>query len=97
MVIKPPTTMPRGDSHADEIDLNKNDCELLLRHCKDDQPSSGDFREDARLADALEALTFAIKASMSAKHLSDQTVGAIDRRLLEAAIGICGNKAIALK
>lgn len=42
------------------LDLNQNDAEALLRHCKEHKPASGDHREDARLRDALEALREAI-------------------------------------
>mgnify|MGYP003588673692 CR=1 FL=1 len=43
-----------------ELDLNQNDLEALLRHCQSFRPASGDSREDARLGDALEALTEAL-------------------------------------
>lgn len=43
-----------------ELDLNRNDLEALLRHCQSFSPSSGDSREDRRLADALEALAEAL-------------------------------------
>ena len=44
------------------FDLSHNDREALLRHCKEFVPASGDAREDARLADALEALAEALMA-----------------------------------
>lgn len=43
-----------------QFDLNHNDREALLRHCKEFLPRSGDAREDTRLADALEALATAL-------------------------------------
>lgn len=43
-----------------QFDLNQNDRDALLRHCKEFLPSSGDAREDARLADALETLALAL-------------------------------------
>ena len=39
-----------------QLDLNRNDRDALLRHCQEFVPDSGDTREDARLAEALEAL-----------------------------------------
>lgn len=50
-----------------ELDLNHNDAEALLRHCAEYQPDSGDFREDARLRDALEAVAGAIYVAMRAE------------------------------
>jgi len=44
------------------FDLNHNDRDALMRHCKEFVPASGDAREDARLADALEALVEALMA-----------------------------------
>jgi len=43
-----------------QFDLNQNDRDALLRHCKEFLPRSGDAREDARLADALETLATAL-------------------------------------
>jgi len=39
-----------------QLDLNHNDRDTLLRHCQTFRPDTGDAREDARLADALDAL-----------------------------------------
>lgn len=61
-----------------ELELNINDTEALLRHCADYQPDSGDFREDSRLAEALEALMLAIKDSMSAERSSHQALEMIE-------------------
>ena len=44
-----------------ELDLNHNDLDALLRHCREFAPSSGDAREDGRLADALETLANALE------------------------------------
>ena len=52
-----------------ELDLNHNDAEALLRHCEEYQPGSGDFREDARLRDALETLAAAIYGAMRAEKV----------------------------
>ncbi|WP_415761607.1 hypothetical protein [Pseudomonas sp. CP4] len=49
-----------------ELELNRNDAEALLRHCDAYEPNSGDYREDSRLADALETLASAIRESMIA-------------------------------
>lgn len=46
------------------LDLNINDAEALLNHCKHFVPASGDAREDRRLAHALEALAEALKGHM---------------------------------
>lgn len=43
-----------------QFDLNNNDRDALLRHCREFLPHSGDAREDARLADALETLASAL-------------------------------------
>ncbi len=42
--------------------LNHNDREALIRHYTESVPASGDAREDARLADVLEALAEALMA-----------------------------------
>ena len=44
-----------------QFDLNQNDREALLRHCQTFRPATDDAREDARLADALEALEEALQ------------------------------------
>ncbi|WP_178091348.1 hypothetical protein [Halopseudomonas laoshanensis] len=48
-----------------EFDLNTNDAEALLRHARSYIPKTGDIREDARLADALEDLAEAIERSLT--------------------------------
>ncbi|MGN2389597.1 hypothetical protein ACTACB_25000 [Pseudomonas syringae] len=79
-----------------ELDLNMDDSESLLRHCTNFQPASGDCRGDARLADALEALAFAIEDSMNTRHSTHPPVEMIALQLLEAATGLFGDRAIAL-
>ncbi len=79
-----------------ELELNLNDAESLLRHCSDCQPGSGDPREDSRLADALEALTFAIEEAMRRAFSSDRSMEMIDQKLLEAAVGLFQDKALAV-
>jgi hypothetical protein len=44
-----------------ELDLNQNDADALLRHCRSFTPASGDAREDRRLADAVQELAEAIE------------------------------------
>lgn len=51
-----------------ELELNKNDAEALLRHYGDFLPGSGDFREDARLSDALQTLASAIQEALENRH-----------------------------
>jgi hypothetical protein len=80
-----------------ELDLNTNDSEALLRHCTGCQPNSGDAHEDSRLADALQTLAFAIKDSMKAKHPLDQSAGMTDPKLLEAAVSLFGDEALACR
>lgn len=43
------------------LDLNRNDRDALLRHCLEFVPESGNAREDARLAEALEVLIAAFE------------------------------------
>lgn len=52
-----------------ELELNRNDAEALLRHCDAYEPNSGDYREDSRLADALETLASAIRESMNKESM----------------------------
>lgn len=53
-----------------QFDLNQNDRDALLRHCKEFLPYSGDAREDARLADALETLALALVESDQRDEMS---------------------------
>ena len=48
-----------------DLELNHNDLEALLRHCRDYEPRSGDPWEDRRLMPALETLQ---KLSHSSEH-----------------------------
>lgn len=75
-----------------ELDLNHNDAQALLHHCKEHQPSSDDFRENARLREALETLAEAINDAMSPSEESPESSEAIDPRLLDAAVAIFGDK-----
>jgi len=50
------------------LDLNTNDSEALLNHCRTYVPQSGDVREDSRLADALEELAAAVSMHLSSRH-----------------------------
>ncbi|MCO8161086.1 hypothetical protein NJC38_02830 [Pseudomonas sp. 21LCFQ010] len=50
-----------------DLDLNNNDLDALLRHCRGHQPGSGDPWEDRRLMDALETLTKAIELARQSK------------------------------
>lgn len=79
-----------------ELDLNTNDAESLLQHCTGYHPSSGDCRENSRLSDALDALAFAIRDAINAKHLIDGLTEMIDPQLLDAAISLFGSKALAI-
>lgn len=79
-----------------ELDLNINDSESLLRHCAEFLPASGDCREDSRLADALAALAFAIKDSMSTELATEKSTEMIDPQLLESAISLFQHKALAI-
>lgn len=47
-----------------QLDLNHNDLDALLRHCREFVPGSGDAREDSRLADALESLAAALEDAL---------------------------------
>lgn len=49
------------------FDLNINDAEALLRHAREQKPNSGDFREDARLRDALNELAHALNRHLNHK------------------------------
>lgn len=50
-----------------ELDLNQNDADALLRHCRSFTPASGDAREDRRLADAVQELVEAIERGAALK------------------------------
>ncbi|WP_353232300.1 antitoxin Xre/MbcA/ParS toxin-binding domain-containing protein [Pseudomonas helleri] len=75
-----------------QLDLNMNDAQALLRHCNEYQPSSGDFREDARLRESLETLIAAIGDAMSANHGGVDTRETFDPQLLDAALRLFGDK-----
>lgn len=50
-----------------ELDLSRNYAEALLHHARTFKPTSGDPRDDMRLADALEDLAAAIEQHFSAE------------------------------
>jgi hypothetical protein len=74
-----------------EIDLNNNDAQALLRHCTEHQPNCGDFRENARLREALETLAAAIDDAMSPEK-SYESSETIDPQLLHAAMVLFSHK-----
>lgn len=76
-----------------ELDLNTNDAEALLRHCSEHRPNCGDFREDARLSEAMETLAIAIKDAMNPMEAEE----ALDHQLLDAAIRLFGAKSTAIE
>ena len=78
-----------------ELELNTNDAESLLRHCAGYHPNSGDCREGSRLSDAMGALAFAIRDAMNEKQPSG-AMEMIDPRLLEAAVSLFGDRALAI-
>jgi len=47
-----------------EFELNTNDAEALLRHALSFKPSTDDPRENARLTEALEALSEVLSAQI---------------------------------
>ncbi|WP_414885813.1 hypothetical protein [Pseudomonas chlororaphis] len=59
----PQTDMPM---HI-QLDLNQNDLEALLRHCKAYEPESDDARENQRLSDALQALEEALQEASTSR------------------------------
>lgn len=75
-----------------EIDLNTKDAQALLRHCTEHQPNSGDFRENARLREALETLAAAINDAMSPEQQSHELSETIAPQLLDAARAFFGDK-----
>lgn len=78
-----------------ELELNTNDAESLLQHCTSYHPSSGDCGGDCGLSDAMGALAFAIRDAMNKKQLNG-AMEMIDPRLLEAAISVFGDRALAI-
>ncbi len=79
-----------------ELDLNTNDTEALLRHCTDHQPNTADFRENARLAEALETLAVAIEDAMSSTLEGRNPSSTIDPQLLDAAVLLFGDEVLAI-
>ncbi|MGU9842387.1 antitoxin Xre/MbcA/ParS toxin-binding domain-containing protein [Pseudomonas fluorescens] len=79
-----------------QLDLNVNDAEALLHHCAGHEPDTGDFRENARIREALETLAVALEDAMSPAHGSGESPETIDPQLLDAALGLFGDKAKAM-
>lgn len=79
-----------------QFDLNMNDAQALLRHCTEHQPDCGDFRENARLREALETLADALDEAMSPNHESGESSKTIDPQLLAAAEALFGDNTDAM-
>jgi hypothetical protein len=75
-----------------KFDLNHNDAQALLHHCEEHQASSDDFRENARLREALETLAEAISDAMNPSKDSTESSEAIDPRVLDAAMALFGDE-----
>ena len=75
-----------------EFDLSHNDAQALLHHCNDHQPSSEDFRENARLRETFETLAKAINDAMSPPKESPDSSGTIGPQLLDAAMAFSGDR-----
>lgn len=54
------------------FDLNINDSEALLHHCKTFKPESSDVREDSRLENALQELAQALEVHLRNYHAQRQ-------------------------
>lgn len=50
-----------------DVDLPTSDAEALLRHLASFQPASGDFREDARLREAMQVVQEALETALGAR------------------------------
>lgn len=75
-----------------EFDLNHNEAQALLHHCTEHRPNSDDFRENARLREALETLADAINDAMSPSKGGQELSEAIDPRVLDAAMALLGDE-----
>ncbi len=49
-----------------DVDLPTSDAEALFRHLQSFQPDSGDYREDARIRDAIEVIRDALAEALKA-------------------------------
>ena len=49
-----------------DVDLPTSDAEALFRHLQSFQPDSGDYREDARIRDAIEVIRDALEEALKA-------------------------------
>lgn len=79
-----------------EFDLNMNHAETLLRHCSEHQPNTEDFRENARLKEALQTLAEALQDAMRLDPHRAESSETIDPQLLEAAVRLFGDSASAV-
>jgi hypothetical protein len=84
-------TLFEGTDMLIEFDLSNNEAEALLRHCSEHQPGTDDFRENARLREALQALAAAINDPMRPEHAAPVSNQSIEPQLLEAAIELFGD------
>lgn len=50
-----------------EVDLSNSDAEALLRHLESFQPASGDYRDDARLREAMQVIQEALREALEAR------------------------------
>ena len=55
-----------------QLDLNRNDLDALLRHCREFSPRTGDAREDARLVDALQSLAEGLEEAIEVAQQSSR-------------------------
>ncbi|MEB3438070.1 hypothetical protein U8291_13705 [Pseudomonas sp. A2] len=95
-MLKDPDASFEGTEMLIELDLNTNDAQALLRHCADHQSNTGEFRENARLAEALETLAVAIEDAMSSTPGGRNSLSTIDPQLLNAAVGLFGDESLAI-
>jgi hypothetical protein len=75
-----------------EFELGINGAEALMHHCADHQPDTGDLKENARPAEALQALASAINDAMSPEPACGESTTTIDPQLLREAIALFGTK-----
>ncbi|KWU48656.1 antitoxin Xre/MbcA/ParS toxin-binding domain-containing protein [Pseudomonas palleroniana] len=79
-----------------EFDINMNDAETLLRHCTEHQPNTEDFRENARLKEALQTLAEALHDAMRPAPHRAESSETIEPQLLKAAVRLFGDSASAM-
>lgn len=78
-----------------ELELNTNDAESLLQHCTSFTQALENAERNSGLSDAMGALAFTIRDAMNKKQLNG-AMEMIDPRLLEAAISVFGDRALAI-